>query len=78
MNDFQAERRILIIDDQSAIHETFVRIFRGDQPSQSDLDEFEARFLHDETADQAQGVKPSPIFALHHAYSGEEGVHVVG
>ena len=77
MNDFETERRILIIDDQSQIHETFSRIFRGDSRNQNDLDDFEAQFLQDEAEKKTQASTAVPVFALTHAYSGEEGVHEV-
>lgn len=77
MTDFEMERRILVIDDQSQIHETFARIFRGDNRNQHDLDDFEARFLSNDSDPLVQHSVTAPVFALTHAYSGEEGVHEV-
>ena len=77
MCNFEAERRILIIDDQSAIHDTFARIFRTPGRDEGKLDEFEARFLG-QTDPQADSHLPAaPVFSISHAYSGEEGVHAV-
>lgn len=73
MTDFETERRILIIDDQSQIHETFARIFRRGSRNENDLDDFEAKFLLDETQPSASVSDSAPVFALTHAYSGEEG-----
>ena len=77
MTDFETERRVLIIDDQSQIHETFARIFQCDQRSEHELDDFEARFLLDDSEPQARQPSSAPVFALTHAYSGEEGVYEV-
>ncbi|OYP31049.1 EAL domain-containing protein [Rhodopirellula sp. MGV] len=79
MTDFQTERRILIIDDQSQIHETFTRIFRDDRRHE-DLDDFEARFLDtqpDSMPDDDHFASDAPVFSLTHAYSGEIGVETV-
>ncbi|WP_182867873.1 putative bifunctional diguanylate cyclase/phosphodiesterase [Rhodopirellula sp. JC639] len=77
MTDFETERRVLIIDDQSQIHETFDRIFRGAQRSEHELDDFEARFLLDDAEQPESKSSSAPVFALTHAYSGEEGVYEV-
>lgn len=77
MTEFEAERRILIIDDQSQIHETFARIFRSDHRNEDDLDDFEARFLSDDQTQENEDDTSAPVFSLSHAYSGEEGVHEV-
>lgn len=80
MSDFEAERRILIVDDQSQIHETFARIFRANKTRRVELDDFEARFLDDSLelndafADANGDRPPVPTFRLSHAYSGEEGI----
>jgi predicted signal transduction protein with EAL and GGDEF domain len=74
MTEFEKERRILIIDDQSQIHETFARIFRPDDRNERDLDDFEARFLHDGSERPPQIASAAPVFSLTHAYSGESGV----
>ncbi|MCD0458270.1 EAL domain-containing protein [Roseiconus lacunae] len=82
MTEFQNERRILIVDDQPEIHETFQRIFRRERKQHVELDDFEARFLD---SSQVSGApKPPhavyadlPIFNLTHVSSGEEGIHEV-
>lgn len=75
MTNFETERRILIIDDQSQIHETFARIFQYNHRNEHDLDDFEARFLMDASAQPETRSATAPVFSLTHAYSGEEGVH---
>ena len=61
-------RRILIIDDNHAIHEDFVRILRGKDEAQTGLDDLEAELFG--TKPVAAGV----TFELVSAYQGEEGV----
>ncbi|MCO8120507.1 EAL domain-containing protein [Stieleria sp. TO1_6] len=77
MTDFETERRILIVDDLTQIHETFTRIFRTTKRKENDLDDFEARFLSDATVTYPSHSTSSPVFSLTHAYSGEEAVHEV-
>lgn len=83
---FRAARRILVVDDQQAIHDTFDRVF-AEKPREDDtLADFEARFL--EAAEQEQIVQGeteqaagdvpnhsnTPSYQLEHAASGEQGV----
>lgn len=81
-DEFHAVRRVLIIDDQQAIHDTFDRVFDA-QSSKNDeaLADFEARFLADagvETrGDDSANSGEEPRYALEHALSGEEGVELV-
>lgn len=77
MNDFNDERRILVVDDQAEIHQTFARIFRKTQRDLIDLDDFEAKFLQDAATPSAEKEISQPVFSVEHAYSGEEGVHAV-
>ncbi|KAA5542559.1 EAL domain-containing protein [Roseiconus nitratireducens] len=77
MLEFDSERRVLIVDDQPQIHETFSRIFQADQRNRSDLDAFEARFLLDDPRQPDVKLQAEPRFLLTHVYSGEEGVHRV-
>ena len=61
-------RRILIIDDNHAIHEDFARILRGKDQQQNQLDDLEAELF---------GAKPAQsgvTFDLTSAFQGEEGV----
>ena len=71
------ERKILVVDDQAEIHETFSRIFTVGRREEEELDEFEAQFLGDETNQTRAKQRPTMSFSVTHAYSGEEGVHAV-
>jgi len=64
----EKNRRILIVDDNHAIHEDFARILRGKDQQQNKLDDLEAELF---------GAKPTPVgvsFDLSSAFQGEEGV----
>jgi two-component system sensor histidine kinase/response regulator len=64
----EKNRRIIIIDDNHAIHEDFARILRGKDQQQNQLDDLEAELF---------GNKPTPTgvtFDLASAFQGEEGV----
>ncbi|MEO1525862.1 MAG: EAL domain-containing protein [Planctomycetota bacterium] len=71
------ERKILIVDDQAEIHETFSRIFTSDRREEEELDEFEAQFLADDDHEPNPRHKSEITFSVTHAYSGEEGVHAL-
>jgi diguanylate cyclase (GGDEF)-like protein len=77
MSDFEAQRHVLIIDDQPQIHETFARIFRAERNQRDALDDFEARFLDDVAAEAETNSPSAPVFLLTHVYSGEEGIYAV-
>ena len=64
-------RRILIIDDNHAIHEDFARILRGKDQQQNQLDDLEAELFG------AKPVKSGVNFDLSSAFQGEEGVSKV-
>lgn len=72
-------RRILIVDDQQHIHDTFERVFKDrTQSGDGALNEFEALFLDDDSVsviDETGAAQPS--FCLSHADSGEEGLQLV-
>lgn len=72
-------RRVLIIDDQQHIHDTFDRVFADPhKPSDEALTDFEAMFLGQASAsDAALADHTKPSYALAHAHSGEEGVRCV-
>lgn len=74
-----APRRLLVIDDQQEIHDTFARIFRPSGDRDQALDEFESRFLVNAAAPAV--VKPpprwSPTYELTHAFDGRAGVDLV-
>jgi two-component system sensor histidine kinase/response regulator len=64
----EKNRRIIIIDDNHAIHEDFARILRGKDQQQNQLDDLEAELF---------GAKPTQAgvnFELASAFQGEEGV----
>ena len=64
-----ANRRILIIDDNPAIHEDFRKILAPDSAGDAALDDLESLIFGDDTA-AAKG----PEFELEHAYQGQEGL----
>ncbi|MEM6471141.1 MAG: EAL domain-containing protein [Planctomycetota bacterium] len=76
MTNPEITRRILIIDDLAEIHETFRRVFASRDRNESDLDDFEAKFLADTRQEQSprRSLSGMPTFALHHAISGEQGI----
>ena len=69
--------RILIVDDQREIHDTFDRVFADTEQRDTELTDFESRFFgtHEE-ANQVNHVtvNSGATFALSHANSGEEAV----
>src|SRR6267154_1119264 len=68
----QRNRRILVIDDNRGIHNSFREILRGAASDKSTLDEAEARLF---------GESPSGRrtlgFTMESAYQGEEGIELV-
>ena len=70
------ERRVLIVDDQQEIHETFRRVFAHSARTQDDLADFESRFLNDDSQQEATPDE-KPAYRLTHAHGGEEGVQCV-
>src|SRR5205823_15091283 len=68
----QKNRRILVIDDNRGIHNSFREILRGAALDKSTLDEAEARLF---------GVSPAGRrtlgFTMGSAYQGEEGIALV-
>lgn len=77
MTNFETERRILLIDDQKEIHETFSRIFETSQRDSVDLDDFEAKFLDESPAAKAGERTVAPVYRVVHSYSGEEGISML-
>ncbi len=77
MNDTtKSTRRVLIIDDQQHIHETFRRVFAAEPRNDSSLADFESRFLDDaEPSPTVPVVKP--VYQLTHANGGEQGLALV-
>jgi len=66
MNEFE-NRRVLIIDDDTRIHEDFRKIL-GDKGGLSEYDEIEAKLFSDDSLSS-----PGIIYELDSAYQGEEG-----
>ncbi|TWU07767.1 DNA-binding transcriptional response regulator [Stieleria varia] len=66
-------RRILIIDDNEAIHRDFDKIFAADDQC-NDLSELDAELFGNQ---QSNGSKGKPTFALTHAMQGKEGFGIV-
>ena len=62
-------RRILVIDDNPAIHEDFRKILMAEDSSISSIDQ-EA----DELLGAAKALSPGPKFAMESAFQGEEGL----
>lgn len=81
---FQATRRLLIVDDQQAIHDTFDRVFAEKPRQDNALADFEARFLKTEVPgpkesgqQQDKQIDSLPRYELQHAAGGEQGVALV-
>ncbi|RDH82352.1 MAG: hypothetical protein DIZ80_08640 [endosymbiont of Galathealinum brachiosum] len=70
MKEFE-NRRILIIDDDTRIHEDFRKIL-GEKDNQSEYDELEAKLFSDDALNTG-----SIVYELDSAYQGEEGYEKV-
>ena len=79
---FQERRRVLIVDDQQAIHDTFDRVFAEKQTDDDALADFESRFLAsvsgETTEHQQQDGRDAnvPQYSLVHAHSGEQALEL--
>ena len=71
------QRRVLIIDDQQEIHETFERVFARSKRNEDELADFESRFLNESPSSGALDADQRPTYNLHHASGGEEGLQLV-
>ena len=72
-------QRILIVDDQQEIHDTFDRIFARKRSDDVALADFESRFLEagtDEPGPTARS-NEAPQYELDHAHSGEQALQVL-
>lgn len=69
----ERHRRILIIDDNSAIHDDFRKIL-GPDTANSDLADMESMLFG---ADQAARAPAEPVFELHFSHQGTEGLAAV-
>jgi diguanylate cyclase len=71
-------RRLLVIDDQQEIHDTFARVFRPPDAGDDTLDAFESRFLSDarfnSSTEPAGHQRVQPLYDLTHAFNGRQGV----
>lgn len=72
-------RRILIVDDQQEIHDTFDRIFGEERTDDAALDDFESRFLEEEDGEHEEVcIDMSEIqYELEHVNSGERALEAV-
>ena len=72
-------RRVLIIDDQKHIHDTFDRVFADSKRLDVVLSDFESMFLQDgsEEDDGNQNPTEEPHYTVTHAESGEAGLDCV-
>ncbi len=77
MTQLQEQRRVLIIDDQQEIHQTFKRVFANSVRKDDDLSDFESRFLSDPTTLPTVSREDRPTYHLCHASGGEEGLRLV-
>ncbi len=79
MTNEQTLRRILIVDDQQEIHDTFNRIFAAKRSDDIALSDFELRFL--EEGNEESGATGqhhnAPQYELDHANSGEQAVQLL-
>ncbi len=78
MTNEQMPRRILIVDDQQEIHDTFNRIFAAKRSDDIALSDFESRFLKEGTdAETKSQHSNAPQYELDHANSGEQAVQLL-
>ena len=70
--DEHANRRILVIDDNRGIHDSFRAILRSTDSDKSAPDETEARLF-----DEATPTRRATGFTIESAYQGEEGTELV-
>lgn len=73
-------RRLLVIDDQQEIHDTFARIFSPAGDDDAALEAFESRFLSvdaDHPASARRTTTGQPRYELAFAHSGEQAIDLV-
>ncbi|TWU58779.1 Cyclic di-GMP phosphodiesterase Gmr [Rubripirellula tenax] len=73
-------RRLLIVDDQQPIHDTFRRIFVAKDCVDDALTDFESKFLKSSDVDAigvAQKQTQDDVYELSHAHGGEQAVVLV-
>ncbi len=78
MSKSNPPRRLLIVDDQQAIHDSFDRIFAAEPPDDEALSDFETRFLGaDSIREREKQRKKRPCYELQHANSGQQAAAMV-
>lgn len=73
----ETNTRILIIDDNPAIHADFLKILGRTRPTASALASAEASLFGDDSTPAARNVVKSPAFELDSAHQGKEGYAMV-
>ena len=73
----QRKHPILIVDDQSHIHDTFDRVFVSRNKDNTSLEDFEQRFLGAGESHSADATVDRPEFVLTHAGSGEDAIRIL-
>lgn len=78
MSDQDTARRLLIVDDQQEIHDTFDRIFSVEREDDEALSDFETRFLEpDVRPRRSRRDDGFARYQLGHASSGEHAIEMV-
>ncbi len=72
MTEDASNRRVIVIDDNPAIHEDFVKILCGSLIQKPNLDEFEAALFGDTAKESGP-----PVFEVKSAHQGQEGLALV-
>src|SRR5882762_6295454 len=78
-NQFSAQKnnRVLVIDDNPAIHEDFRKILGGKGKETSGLDQTEAVFFDEESSAAGAAGAAEEHFEIDSAYQGKEGLEKV-
>ncbi|PTY01876.1 hybrid sensor histidine kinase/response regulator [Verrucomicrobia bacterium LW23] len=74
--DPSQNRRILVIDDNSAIHKDFRKILSAEDRELFDLNAAEAAIFEDD-GEVAEPEAQSPVFEIDSAYQGQEGLELI-
>jgi diguanylate cyclase (GGDEF)-like protein len=78
MSERSEPRRLLIVDDQQEIHDTFERIFSAERPEDEALSDFESRFLGgDQSKRRSRRHDHAGRYELDHANCGEDAAYLV-
>ncbi len=81
MNSAPFARRILIVDDQQQIHDTFERVFGEKAQEDHSLSDFESKYLMPGKSPSGgphhDSVEPKPTYVITHANSGEHAIELV-